>query len=149
MTLPYATATSGKRALTEAQKALREFGVDSFGSMMDYHTGELIVQFKYRGRLVSLRANAKGYAVAWLKRNPWTHRKQASKADWEERALRQGEIAVNSILRDWIKAQITAVETGMLSFDAAFLAHIMLPSGRTVMNRIESDNLLPQLEHEE
>jgi hypothetical protein len=29
-------------------------------------------------------------------------------------ALDQGLIAVNSILRDWVKGQITAIETGIL-----------------------------------
>jgi hypothetical protein len=32
--------------------------------------------------------------------------------------LRQGQVAVNSILRDWIKGQVTAVECGILSFEA-------------------------------
>jgi hypothetical protein len=32
--------------------------------------------------------------------------------------LRQGHVAVNSILRDWVKGQMTAVECGILSFEA-------------------------------
>jgi hypothetical protein len=35
--------------------------------------------------------------------------------------LRQGDVAVNSILRDWIKGQVTAVECGILSFEVVFL----------------------------
>jgi len=30
--------------------------------------------------------------------------------DWEQSALAQGHVAVNSILRDWIKGQVTAIE---------------------------------------
>ena len=51
-------------------------------------------------------------------------------------------MAVYSILRDWIKGQFTAVETGIMSFDAAFLWQIMLPSGQTVLERIEQEAVL-------
>jgi hypothetical protein len=57
--------------------------------------------------------------------------------------LEIGQIAVWSILRDWIKGQITAIECGMLSFEGAFLGQIMLPDGQTVLERIERDNVLP------
>jgi hypothetical protein len=41
--------------------------------------------------------------------------------DYNHDALQQGYLAVNSILRDWIKGQITAIETRILSFEAVFL----------------------------
>jgi len=62
--------------------------------------------------------------------------------DYERRALEKGKIAVYSMLRDWIKGQVIAIETGMLSFEAAFLGQIMLPTGETVLERIERDNVL-------
>jgi len=37
-----------------------------------------------------------------------------SRPQWERAALDQGLIAVNSILRDWVKGQISAIETGIL-----------------------------------
>jgi hypothetical protein len=46
------------------------------------------------------------------------------------------------MLRDWIKGQVAAIETGILSFESAFLGHIMLPAGDTVLERIEPDNFL-------
>ena len=49
------------------------------------------------------------------------------------------------MLRDWIKGQVIAIETGMLSFEAAFLGQIMLPTGETVLERIERDNVLMSL----
>ena len=51
--------------------------------------------------------------------------------------LKQAQISVYSILRDWIKGQVTAVEVGMLSFEGAFLGQILLPSGETVLERLE------------
>ena len=58
------------------------------------------------------------------------------------RYIQKGCTVVYSILRDWIKGQITAVEVGMLSFEGAFLGQIMLPTGETVLERIERDQLL-------
>jgi hypothetical protein len=140
--LPYENATSGKRALTETEKILRAFGASSFGSMEDFDSGGLTVQFTWRNRDVSIRASGKGYAALWLKRNPWSGYRRVSKADYERRAMAIGRIAIYSILRDWIKGQITAVETGMLSFEGAFLGQIMLPSGETVLERVEHEKLL-------
>lgn len=143
MSLPYSTATSGDRAIADMQKTLRAFGCTSFGQMLDFEKGELLVQFEYRGRKVSVRASANGYAAAWLKENPWTSRHRATKIEHERKAKEIGSTAVYSILRDWVKGQLTAVETGILSFEGAFLGQIMLPDGRTVMDRVQADHLLP------
>ena len=43
-----------------------------------------------------------------------------------------------------LKPLTPAVEVGMLSFEGAFLGQILLPSGRTVLEHLETDrNLLP------
>jgi len=143
MTLPYSSATSGSRALEETQRILRSFGCSKFGTGTDWDTGEVFLQFEHQGRMVNLRASAKGYALAWLKENPWTRRRQSSKAQWESKALEIGSIAVYSILRDWVKGQTTAIEVGMMTFEAAFLSHIMLPSGMRVIEHFENEKLLP------
>ena len=46
-------------------------------------------------------------------------------------------------MRDWIKGQITSIETGVLSFEGAFLGSIMLADGQTVLERLKQDKLLP------
>lgn len=141
--LPYENATTGDRAIAEIQKMLRGFGCQKFGTGEDFATGELHLQFEHRGRQVHLKASARGYAAAWLRAHPYGPRVRGTKADHEAKALRIGSTAVYSILRDWIKGQITAVEIGMMSFDAAFLSHLMLPDGRTLIERVQADKLLP------
>ncbi len=130
MALPYESATSGDKALGEIQKILQGFGCAKFGSMMDFSTGELLVQFEYRGHQVSVKASAKGYAAAWLRQNPFTSRTRATREQHEKRALDIGGTAVYSMLRDWIKGQITAVETGILTFEGAFLGQLLMQNGR-------------------
>ncbi|MGH8078925.1 MAG: hypothetical protein ACREP7_00030 [Lysobacter sp.] len=143
MALPYENASSGNNAINEIQKILRGFGCAKFGTGEDFESGELFIQFEHRGRQIMLKASAKGYAAAWLREHPHGPRTRTSKVDHEQRALKIGSVAVYSILRDWVKGQITAIEIGMLSFDAAFLAHIMLPSGLSIIETVEQQKLLP------
>lgn len=147
MSLPYENATSGDKAISEIQKLLSRFGCQSFGHMTDYENQELLVQFKWRGKEVSVKASIKGYAVAWLKEHPYSNRMRTTKTEHETRAREQAAISVFSILRDWIKGQITAVETGIVSFEAAFFSQLVLPSGKTVIEHArDSDALRPLLE---
>lgn len=142
MALPYENATSGEKSLGEIQKLLRGFGCNRFGSMIDDAEGSILVQFEYKGRNVSVKASINGYAVAWLKEHPHTNRTHISKIAHEVKAKNIASVAVYSILRDWIKGQITAVETGILSFEGAFLGQIMLGNGKTVMEHVEAADLL-------
>lgn len=145
MTLPYENATSGKRAIDDMSKILIAFGCNKFGHMLDIGAGELIVQFEYRGRQISVKANANGYAQRWLKEHPYSYRMKSTKAQHEAKAKEIGAIAVYSILRDWIKGQVTAIESGILSFEGAFLGQIMLPTGKTVLEHVTESKALPAL----
>ena len=52
----------------------------------------------------------------------------------EQHALQQG----HSILRDWIKGQATAVECGILSFEATFMPHMLASDGCPAPSRNRS-----------
>jgi hypothetical protein len=146
MALPYENATSGEKALGEIQKLLRGFGCSKFGSMSDDEAQEILVQFEYRGRPVSVKASVRGYAAAWLRAHPFGSRMRCSRVEYERKALDIASVAVYSILRDWIKGQITAIETGILTFEGAFLGQILLPSGQTILEHATTAKLLPALE---
>ena len=133
--LPYASATSGTKAREETIKVLRRLGCESIGFMDDFEKQELLLQFTHRGRQVQLRASAKGWAQAYLKENPWNYSRRTGRVEYEQAALAQGQIATNSILRDWIKGQITAIECGITSFEAVFMPYMLTADGRTVMER--------------
>jgi hypothetical protein len=146
MTIPYASAASGENARKEITKVLRRFGCESIGFMDDFAKHEVMLAFTHRGRSVQLTASAKGWAQMYLKENPWTVRQRKSRHEHEQAALRQGHIAVNSILRDWIKGQVTAVECGILSFEAVFMPFMLTSDGRPVIERLAETNLLPSPE---
>lgn len=141
--LPYENATSGDRAITEMQRILQRFGCQSFGSMMDWERKMLIVQFKYRDLNILVEASTSGYAAAWMKAHPWSNRMKRNKTDHEREAQRVASLAVYSILRDWIKGQVMAIESGILSFEGAFLGQVVLPSGMTLLQHARST--LPML----
>jgi hypothetical protein len=122
---------------------LHRFGCQSFGSQQDFERATLIIQFRHRDRLVHVEASMKGYAAAWLRTHPWSGRMRRTRVEHEREAMRVASLAIYSILRDWIKGQITAVEMGIVSFEGAFLGQIMLASGETVLGHIERQKMLP------
>jgi hypothetical protein len=106
--------------------------------------GEMLVQFTHRGKVVSVVVSWKGYAALLLKERPWTVRMRATRAQYESECLTQAQLSCCSLLRDWIKSQMTAIECGLLSFEAAFLSHILLPNGMRAIDYART-NLLPTL----
>lgn len=144
MSTPYASASSGANARDEITKLLRRFGCESVGFMDDFDKHEVLLAFTHHSRPVQLRASANGWAQLYLKENPWSHQRRSSRVDWEQAAIRQGHIAINSILRDWVKGQITAVECGILSFEAVFMPHMLTADGRPLIDRLAETDLLPK-----
>lgn len=141
--VPYANAKSGMAARDEITKMLRRFGCESVGFMDDFDDQSVLLAFKHRGRPVQLKASAKGWAAMFLREHPWTNKRRAKKHAYEMQALQQGLIAVNSILRDWVKGQITAVECGMLQFEGVFMPYMITNDGRPLFERVNAMNLLP------
>ena len=143
--IPYENATSGGRARDEVRKILRQFGAERVGFEDHFDTHTLVLGFAYRGRFIQLRASAEGWAAAYLKAHPWSNRKRCSAAEYEQGALEKGLIASNSILRDWIKGQMTAVDTGLMQFEHVFMPYMLTDDGRTVSERVD-DLQVPLLE---
>jgi hypothetical protein len=133
MTIPYEQVKPGTDAVLTIRKILEAFGCQQFGTMTDNERSVAIVIFKWRGQQVQLEASWAGYAQALIKNSGW---KQAA-------ALEHAKKAVYSILRDWVKGQTTAVECGVLSFETAFLPHMLLKDGRRVIDAAKQANLLP------
>lgn len=122
------------------QKTLHAFGCQSFGHMVDAERGVLLVQFKWRNQTVSLEASFKGYAQALLKSKHGIGKHWSQ--SMQDAALAQAHTSVCSVLRDWVKGQVTAIESGVMSFEAAFMPHMLLPSGQRVIDKVQADKLL-------
>jgi hypothetical protein len=66
-----------------------------------------------------------------------------TRAEHEQAALRQGYVAAHSVVRDWLKAQITVIECGFAKFETMFMPYMLTNDGRTVGERMEETGLLP------
>ena len=142
VSVPYVGATSGQKAREEISKILRRLGCESIGFMDDFATAEVLLAFSHRGRPVQLRASAKGWAAMYLRAKPWNAYYRCSRQEHEQTALKQSHVAVNSILRDWIKGQVTAIECGILSFEGVFMPYMLTNDGRPLLER--AVELLPR-----
>ncbi len=142
MSLPYEKATSGDKAYQDIQKILSSFGCDEFGMLTNSTEGYSLIHFRQRDRIVQLRASWKGYASVWLKKNPWNHRMKRSRDSHAELALLKGKVAAPSILRDWVKAQVTAIECGLMPFEEAFMPQMLLPDGSRLIEAVRNNYLL-------
>lgn len=136
MSLPYENTRAGAGALTEAEKILRKFGCTNFGVMTDWDRGVVICQFAWKDRRVHIEASWRGYAELWLKEHPFTHRSRKTRDEHMTEAKRRGEMAVPSILRDWIKGQVTAIEIGLMPFEHAFMPHMLTFDGTRLADRM-------------
>lgn len=143
MAIPYESATSGAAAREETTRLLRRMGCGSVGFMDHFDTGEVTLAFTHRGRPVKLRASAKGWARWYLREHPHGPRVKRTRQEHDAAALRQGMIAINSIIRDWAKASVSAAECGVFSFEAAFMPHMLTAGGLTLLEAATQQGLLP------
>ena len=141
--IPYENATTGDAARGEITRLLRRMGCERVGFSDEFDTQSLLLAFRHRERDYMLRASAKGWATWWLRENPHGPRSRSTRQQHEAKALAQGAIAVNSILRDWIKGQVTAVECGMMPVEAVFLASMVTNDGRPLIEHMASMPMLP------
>lgn len=143
LTVPYQNATSGAQARDEVTRILRRFGCTNVGFMDKFDEHALLLAFTHRGRDIQLLASAKGWAQMYVKAHPYNSRTRSTRIEYEQKALRQGGVAINSILRDWVKGQVTAVECGMLSFEAVFMPYMLTSDGRPLIERVMENKMLP------
>jgi hypothetical protein len=122
------TSVSSDRSQQEIQKTLRRYGADQF--MMGWTSAAAVVGFAMNNRQIKFvlpmpDRDAREFTHTpskGLRRTP-TQQDEA----WEQ-ACRQRWRALNLV----IKAKLEAVEAHISTFEAEFLAQIMLPNGSTV-----------------
>lgn len=101
------------RSREELERVLTKYGASAFGYGWD--NGRAVVSFRAQGRYIRFAMEIPMKAQ-------------------EERQRWRALVLV-------VKAKLEAVESGITSFEEAFMAHVVLPDGQTV-----SEWLAPQLE---
>lgn len=122
------TDVSSEKSRAEIERTLSRYGATSF--MYGSNKDRAILAFEARDRRVKFELplpdpNAKEFA-----RTPG--RGQVRSPTQREAAYEQAVRSKWRALALCIKAKLEAVESGITTFEAEFLAHIVLPTGRTV-----------------
>lgn len=123
------TSVSSERSRAEIERTLSRYGARQF--MYGYDDTRALVAFSLRGRQIRFvlpMPDREGEEFKWTGHKPRRQRTPTQQAEAYEQAVRQRWRALNLV----IKAKLEAVETGIVSFDHEFMAHILLPNGRTV-----------------
>lgn len=140
MKLPYADSKAGSSREAEIRAILRGVGASAVGFMVDDDADQIIVQFRLKGREITIPVRVGAYAEAWLRENPHTSRSRSTFAQYKQRARQQAYCASWAILHDMIKAQAAMIAAGFQDTDTAFLPHIRLPSGHRLVDALQEAN---------
>lgn len=135
------TTVSPERSRAEIETVINRYGADAFGYGIE--AGRAMVQFRCKGkyvRFVLVMPDPK-------EKRFWTIRlNQSSRIG--TRTPQQAAVAHDQEIRQkWralylvVKAKLEAVESGITTFEQEFMAHIVLPDGRTA-----GDAILPGIE---
>lgn len=140
------TAVTSDKTLSDIMAVLRRYKATGFGIVED--TGRIGVQFNMNSRRVRFTAplpNRKDY-----ERTP--ERRLPRSAAETEKAYAQATRQVWRALYLVIKAKLESVESGIETFEDAFMAQLVLPSGETVgawlkpqIERVYATNEMPPL----
>jgi len=127
-----ATTVSSEKSRAEIEATLRRYGATSFM----YGTSErrAVIAFEAFERRVKFELPLPSQLDVEFVMTPGGRRTRTTAqavAAWEQ-ACRQKWRA----LALCIKAKLEAVESGITTFEAEFLAHIVLPNGRTVHDEV-------------
>lgn len=131
------TSVSSETSRAEIERTLRRYGADEFAYMTS--RTHAMVGFVANGRQIRFKLempDPNDHEFTYTPERRLQRSPAQAEAAWEQ-SCRQRWRALALV----IKAKLEAVEAGITEFDDEFLAHIMLPNGRTV-----GENLRPQLD---
>lgn len=128
------TSVSTDRSRAEIERTVRRYGASSFAYGWDDDRAQIeFVRERLRVRLVVPMPDAKS---AEFTRTPTGKTRSVAQAEaaWEQ-ACRQRWRALALV----VKAKLEAVDAGITTFEAEFLAHLVLPTGETIGARFADD----------
>lgn len=129
------TTVPAERSQAEIQQTLRRYGATGFVFAQDDERHQAMIQFRAQGRMVKLvlplpDPDDEAFRLTPQRRTPRSPQKRREAYEQEVRR-RWRSLAL------FVKATLEAVEAGIITFDRAFLAHLMLPDGRTVAQHLQ------------
>lgn len=132
MTYAKGTKVSVEKSRSEIERTLGRYGADGFGY---FHDGDrAAIQFRCFGRKVRFVVQLPDKSERRFTHTPAGRRERHS-----EDAFKAWEAACRELWRAlslMVKAKLEAVESGIVEFDDEFMAHILMPDGKTVGDHV-------------
>jgi hypothetical protein len=125
------TSVSSEKSKAEIEALLRRYGADQFVSGWDARRA--LIGFRAAGRNIR-------FELAMPDSDDPSFRPK--RRTYRGRTIVSGERYEAEIRRRWralalvIKAKLEAVSTGITSFESEFMAHIVMPDGRTISEHV-------------
>jgi len=119
------TTVSVEKSRAEIEQLLRKHGASAFA--MSWNEDRAVIQCGIRERVVRF-----GIAMPLRADHKYDRRRQARSQDQISAAVAQTERARWRAMLLVIKAKLEAVDLGIETFEEAFLANTVLPSGETM-----------------
>lgn len=122
------TQVDATKSRAEIERTLQRYGATEF--MYGTTAGQAMIAFKARGRIIRFMLplpNENDDEIKYTPSRRWLRSDKERLAAWEQ-ACRQRWRALALL----IKAQLEAVETGIVTFEDVFLAMTVLPGGQTL-----------------
>lgn len=137
------TDVSSDRSRAEIERTLERYGARQF--MYGWDQDRAVVGFVLSDREIRFILPLPDRDSTDFTRTPTGRPRAATQARAEyEQAVRQRWRSLALV----IKAKLEAVESGIVTFDAEFLAHIVLPDGRTVADTVVPRVVQAYADHE-
>jgi hypothetical protein len=128
------TTVSPAKSKAEIEDLLRRYGADQFMNGWDSTSLREVVGFRCQSRFIRFEL-----PMPDRKERRFTHVKRRAGYSETTRTEKQAtEAWEQEVRRRWralalvIKAKLEAVESGITSFEHEFMAHIVMPDGKTV-----------------
>jgi hypothetical protein len=138
MTYAQITKVSVEKTKSEIEKTLQQYGATRFISGWDNDIAT--IGFQFNNRFIKFEIKLPDRSDTTFKKTPSGRFVRTSEDQYKawEQACRTKWRALYLC----IKAKLEAVSSGITTFDSEFLAHIITPSGKTVLQEL---NNMPQL----
>lgn len=120
------TAVPSDRSRAEIERTLTRYGATRF--MYAWETGQAVIGFEMHDRRIRFNLPMPDREQFRLTEGRRQRRKETAVDAAYEQSVRQRWRALALV----VKAKLEAVESGITTFEEEFLAHIVLPGGRTM-----------------
>ena len=162
MTIPnlrnYTTTVSAERSIAEIESLLAKFGASELHKKVDNGIcTELyfVIDIKKNGNIVNklpfkLPANTDKVAQYLINKDKKARKYEQS--EFIRNKIREQSYKVTwRIIRDWVHAQLSIIQTEMVEVEQIFLPYMMMDSNNTLYDKVISGSLklLPEYKSEE